>query len=61
MLEEVLELGRNPSDKKGLGYDNYNKAPEKKIPPKNNSQDQMSNHKSQHQSQHKHKKTGSKP
>jgi exonuclease VII small subunit len=60
-LEEVLELGRNPSDKKGLGYDNYNKAHEKKIPPKNNSPDQMSNHKSQHQSQHKHKKTGSKP
>ena len=59
MLEEDLELGRNPSDKKG--YDNYNKALEKKIPPKNSSQDQMSNHKSQHPSQHKHKKTGSKP
>ncbi|WJX72492.1 hypothetical protein P8452_56371 [Trifolium repens] len=45
MLEEVLEFGRNLSDKKGLGYDNYSKAPEKKIPPKN--KDQMSNHKSQ--------------
>ncbi|WJX72422.1 hypothetical protein P8452_56307 [Trifolium repens] len=61
MLEEVLELGRNPSDKKGLGYDNYSNAPEKKIPPKINSQDQMSNHMSQHPSQHKHKKTESKP
>ncbi|KAK2436764.1 hypothetical protein QL285_021734 [Trifolium repens] len=61
MLEEVLELGRNPSDKKGLGYDNYNNAPEKKISPKINSQDQMSNHMSQHPSQHKHKKTESKP
>ncbi|KAK2402591.1 gag-protease polyprotein [Trifolium repens] len=57
MLEEVLELGRNPSDKKGLGYDNYSNAPEKKISPKINSQDQMSNHMSQHPSQHKHKKT----
>ncbi|WJX34144.1 hypothetical protein P8452_22282 [Trifolium repens] len=61
MLEEVLELGRNPSDKKGLRYDNYNNAHEKKISPKINSQDQMSNHMSQHPSQHKHKKTESKP
>ncbi|KAK2374648.1 gag-protease polyprotein [Trifolium repens] len=61
MLEEVLELGRNPSDKKGVGYDNYSNAPEKKIPPKINSQDQMSNHMTQHPSQHKHKKTESKP
>ncbi|KAK2369193.1 gag-protease polyprotein [Trifolium repens] len=61
MLEEVLELGRNPSDRKGLGYDNYSNAPEKKISPKINSQDQMSNHMSQHPSQHKHKKTESKP
>ncbi|KAK2389850.1 gag-protease polyprotein [Trifolium repens] len=61
MLEEVLELGRKPSEKKGLRYDNYINAPEKKISPKNNSQDQMSNHMSQHPSQHKHKKTGSKP
>ena len=61
MIEEVLELGRNPSDKKGLGYDNYSNAPEKKIPPKINSQDQMSNHMSQHPSQHKHKKTEFKP
>ncbi|WJX72315.1 hypothetical protein P8452_56205 [Trifolium repens] len=59
MLEEVLELGRKPSEKKGLRYDNYSNAPEKKISPKNNSQDQMSNHMSQHPSQHK--KTESKP
>ena len=41
MLEEVLELGRNSSDKKGLGYDNYSNTHEKKISPKINSQDQM--------------------
>jgi hypothetical protein len=42
MLEEVFELGRSPSDKKGLGFDNYTSdnsktVPKKAIHPKNKS------------------------
>jgi hypothetical protein len=50
MLEEVLEIGRRPTDKKGLRFDkkNFKAAPMKIIPPKKKSQEQMSNQMPQH-------------
>jgi predicted DNA binding CopG/RHH family protein len=44
LLEEVLEAGKRPAGKKGLGFDNYiNEKFKKTIPPKKKSQEQMSN------------------
>jgi hypothetical protein len=61
MLKEVLEIRRRPTDRKGLGFDNYTNEKfkavhTKRIPPKKKSQEHMTNQMSQHPTQHKHQK-----